>query len=78
MSNHGNRLHVARFESKSDITPKMPDAFSWLGDSIVKPGDRVFIKPNLTYPFRSMTASSGLMFCGGHGKKYARTVEAPG
>jgi hypothetical protein len=26
---------------------------------------------------RYMTAFSGLTFCGGHGKKYAETVEAP-
>ena len=51
MSDHDNRVCVAHLESKSDIAPAMQDAFSWLGDSIIKPGGRVFIKPNLTYPF---------------------------
>ena len=45
-----NRVFVGRFESKDQILHQMQDAFSWLG-RIIKPGDRVFIKPNLTYPF---------------------------
>jgi uncharacterized protein (DUF362 family) len=29
----------------------MQNAFSWLGSGFIKKNDRVFIKPNLTYPF---------------------------
>lgn len=50
MSEISNRVFIDRFEHKSEIYNKIQAAFAWLGE-LVKPGDSVFIKPNLTYPF---------------------------
>ena len=51
MGDYPSRVYVDHFEAESEIYSKMRCAFSCLGDGIVKSGDRVFIKPNLTYPF---------------------------
>lgn len=44
------RVYVDRLESGSDIQQKMQEALTWVGE-VIKPGNRVFIKPNFTYPF---------------------------
>lgn len=46
-----NRVYVQGFESKDSLAVRLADAFSWLGDGLVRRGDRVFVKPNLTYPY---------------------------
>ena len=61
-SNNINSVYVDRFEFKTEIPIKIGEALSWLGDAIVKPGDRVFIKPNLTYPFHKPGITTSPMF----------------
>ncbi len=51
MSMHSKSVYIARFGSASQVVSRMQDAFSWMGDGMIKADSRVFIKPNLTYPF---------------------------
>lgn len=45
------RVFISRFESEQSVIHSMAGALEWIGwQRIVRPGARVFIKPNLTYP----------------------------
>jgi len=54
------RVYISKFNGVTDMCEKIAQALEWIGGySIVKAQSRVFIKPNLTYPFykRGVTTS---------------------
>ena len=54
------RVYVSKFNDVTEMCEKMAQALEWIGGySMVRAQSRVFIKPNLTYPFykRGVTTS---------------------
>lgn len=58
-----NRVFLGRFQSCDDLSEKMGQALDFVSSRLVRPDSRIYVKPNLTYPFYKpgVTTSPGFM-----------------